>query len=81
MDFTAIDGALLEIAKQVKELDDIRTWTDTIRSNGQKILERLRISTGEAGEAGGGADGTGGGLEGGDGEGVRKGCRLISRSK
>jgi hypothetical protein len=45
VDFTAIDAALLEITKQVKELDDIRTWTDTIRSNGQKILDRLRIST------------------------------------
>lgn len=45
VDFTAIDQALLEIAKQVKELDEIRTWTDTIRSNGQKILDRLRIST------------------------------------
>ena len=29
VDFTAIDGALLEIAKQVRELDEIRTWTDT----------------------------------------------------
>ena len=45
VDFTAIDGALLEIAKQVKELDEIRTWTDTIRSNGEKIFGRLRIST------------------------------------
>jgi len=36
---------LLEIIKQVKELDNIRTWTETIRSRGQKILERLRIST------------------------------------
>ncbi len=44
VDFTAIDGALLEIAKQVKELDEIRTWTETIRSNGEKILGRLRIS-------------------------------------
>jgi len=44
VDFTAIDQALLEIARQVKELDEIRTWTDTIRSNGQKILDRLRIS-------------------------------------
>jgi hypothetical protein len=44
VNFTAIDGALLEISKQVKELDEIRTWTDTIRSNGQKILDRLRIS-------------------------------------
>jgi hypothetical protein len=29
----------------VKELDEIRTWAVTIRSNGQKILDRLRIST------------------------------------
>ncbi len=44
VDFTAIDGALLEIAKQVKELDEIRTLTDTIRTNGDKILYRLRVS-------------------------------------
>jgi hypothetical protein len=44
VDFTAIDTALLEIAKQVKELDEIRGWTETIRNNGQKILDRLRIS-------------------------------------
>jgi len=44
VDFTAIDAALLEIAKQVKELDEIRTWTETIRNNGQKIIDRLRIS-------------------------------------
>ena len=41
----AIDAALLEIAKQVKELDEIRGWTETIRNNGEKILGRLRIST------------------------------------
>ena len=29
----------------MKELDEIRTWTETIRSNGEKILGRLRIST------------------------------------
>jgi hypothetical protein len=45
VDFTAIDAALLEIAKQVKELDEIRGWTETIRNNGEKILGRLRIST------------------------------------
>ena len=41
----AIDAALLEIAKQVKELDEIRGWTETIKNNGEKILGRLRIST------------------------------------
>jgi hypothetical protein len=44
VDFKAIDGALLEIMKQVKELDEIRVWTETIRNNGQKVLDRLRIS-------------------------------------
>jgi hypothetical protein len=44
VDFTAIDAALLEIAKQVKELDEIRGWTETIKNNGEKILGRLRIS-------------------------------------
>jgi hypothetical protein len=44
VDFTAIDAALLEVQKQVKELDEIRGWTETIRNNGEKILGRLRIS-------------------------------------
>jgi phage-related minor tail protein len=44
VDFTAIDQALLEIGRQVKELDDIRGWTETIRKNGEKIIERLSIS-------------------------------------
>jgi len=45
VDFTAIDQALLEIERQVKALDEIRGWTETIRLNGQNILDRLRIST------------------------------------
>lgn len=36
---------LLEIDEQVKALDEIRGWTETIKSNGQKILDRMRIST------------------------------------
>jgi hypothetical protein len=43
-DFTEIDKAILEINKQIESLDEIRTWTETIRNNGQKILDRLRIS-------------------------------------
>jgi len=45
VDFTAIDASIQEIAKQVELLGEIRTWTETIRSNSDKILDRLRIST------------------------------------
>jgi hypothetical protein len=31
VNFTAFDGALLEIAKQVKEMDEIRAWRETIK--------------------------------------------------
>ena len=44
VDFGAIDKALAEIEKQVKELDEIRTWTETIQNNSGHILKRLRIS-------------------------------------
>jgi hypothetical protein len=47
VDFEAIDKALLEVGKQVKKLDEIRTSTETIRNNSDKILDRLRISTKE----------------------------------
>jgi hypothetical protein len=43
-DFTEIDKAILEINKQIEALDEIRTWTETIRNNGEKILDRLRKS-------------------------------------
>lgn len=43
-DFTTVDQAILEITKQVGLLDEIRTWAETIKSNGDKILDRLRIS-------------------------------------
>jgi len=44
VDFTSIDAALLEISKQVEALDEIRTWSDTIARNSEKITERVRIS-------------------------------------
>lgn len=44
IDFTHIDQALLEIKKQVEALDEIRSWADTITSNSNKILDRVRIS-------------------------------------
>jgi hypothetical protein len=43
-DFTEMDKAILEINKQVESLDEIRTWTETIKNNSDKILNRLRIS-------------------------------------
>ena len=42
-DIKAIEQAILEVEKQVKSLDQITTWTSTIMSNSEKILNRARI--------------------------------------
>lgn len=39
-DFESIDRAVLEIEKQAAALDDVRTWTETVRNNAQKILDK-----------------------------------------
>lgn len=44
IDLTELDKALLDVEKQVDKLDEIRPWAETIKSNSDKILERLRIS-------------------------------------
>ncbi len=44
-DFEEMDKALLEISKQIQELDKIRSWATTIKNNSEEILERLRISS------------------------------------
>jgi hypothetical protein len=44
-DFQAIDGAILAIEKEAKRLDSMKTWTETITSNGGKILEEVRKMT------------------------------------
>jgi hypothetical protein len=40
-DFQAIDKSLQEIARQVKYLDDIRTWSGTIKSSAEKVIDRV----------------------------------------
>jgi len=42
IDFGSIDTAVNEIEKKAKSLDQIHTWSDTIRSNSEKILDRVR---------------------------------------
>jgi hypothetical protein len=42
IDFGPIDRAVLDIEKCVQNFDQVRTWTDTIKSNSEKILERIR---------------------------------------
>jgi hypothetical protein len=42
-DFGAIDGAILEIEKRLKDFDQMRIWAKTIYSNSEKILDQLRI--------------------------------------
>ena len=44
-DFEEMDRALLEIGKQIDELDKIRRWAETIQNNSKEILERVRISS------------------------------------
>lgn len=43
-DFTALDKAILEVEKRTGTLEEITTWTTTIRNNSDKILERVRIT-------------------------------------
>lgn len=40
-DFQAIDKSLTEIQRQVKYLDDIRTWSGTIKSSAEKVIDRV----------------------------------------
>ena len=42
-DLESIDRAILEIEKQAQALDDVRTWTETVRSNAQKILDKTGV--------------------------------------
>jgi hypothetical protein len=44
-DFEAIDRAVAEIEKQAELLSKIKTWSETIRSSNEKILERVGGST------------------------------------
>ena len=40
-DFQAIDKSMQEIQRQVKYLDDIRTWSGTIKNNAEKVIDRV----------------------------------------
>ena len=44
VDFSTLDHAILEINKQLAQIDEIGGFSETIRNNSEKILERLRIS-------------------------------------
>lgn len=41
-DFTTIDAAILEIEKRANGFEEIERWTETIQSNGEKILDKAR---------------------------------------
>ena len=38
----AIDRAVLELEKQVKDLEQVKTWADTIENNSQKIIKAVQ---------------------------------------
>lgn len=40
-DFQAIDKSLHEIQRQVKYLDEIRTWSGTIKNSAEKVIDRV----------------------------------------
>jgi len=40
-DFLAIDKSLTEIQRQVKYLDEIKTWSGTIKNSAEKVIDRV----------------------------------------
>lgn len=44
VDFSTLDHAILEINKQLGHIDEISGFSESIRNNSEKILERMRIS-------------------------------------
>lgn len=45
-DFTAIDAAILEVERRAGSLDEVETWTSTIKSHSEKILTRISATRG-----------------------------------
>jgi len=44
-EFHAIDKAILAIEKEARRLDEMKKWTETIKSNSNKILDEVRKMT------------------------------------
>ncbi len=44
VDFQEMDRAILDVEKRAASLGDVETWTGTIKSNSEKILDRLRTT-------------------------------------
>jgi hypothetical protein len=40
-DFAAIDDAIIEIERRVKDFEELKSWTNTIQNNSEKILKKL----------------------------------------
>ena len=40
-DFQAIDKSHTEIQRQVRYLDEIRTWSGTIKNSAEKVIDRV----------------------------------------
>jgi len=43
VDFDTIELAIRDIEKQINGLDEIKTWSETIENNSNRILNRVRI--------------------------------------
>ncbi len=44
VDFTELDAAVLEIEKRANDLDKVNGWSETIRTNADKIIDHVRIA-------------------------------------
>ena len=44
VDFSALDAAVLEVAKRSADLDKLNGWSETIRGNSDKIMDHVRIA-------------------------------------
>ena len=44
-DWVQVDAAVLAVEKEAARLQQMKTWTDTIQSNGGKLLEEIRKMT------------------------------------
>jgi hypothetical protein len=42
-DFAAIDAAIADIERRVKDFEELKAWTSTIQNNSEKILKKLEI--------------------------------------
>lgn len=41
-DFSKVDAAIIKLTREAERLDSMRTWTETIKNNGNKLADEIR---------------------------------------